>query len=83
MVSIKNLTFNYIIPDMVEACTFIPARFKSENNVINVLLHKVSVPITLSAFIFVASAPTLSTGLFAGSMSLHLLGHIIEGFTSN
>tara|TARA_B100000131_G_scaffold86110_1_gene83052 strand:- start:11518 stop:11769 length:252 start_codon:yes stop_codon:yes gene_type:complete len=83
MVSIKKITFNYLLPDIVEACSFIPEKYKSEDNLINKSLHKLSVPITLSAFILVASAPILSTGLFAGSMSLHLVGHAIEGFFSN
>ena len=83
MVSIKNLTFTYIIPDMVEACSFIPNKFKSEKNIINKALHQISVPITLIAFLFVASAPLLSSSLFAGSMFLHLIGHLIEGFVNS
>ena len=83
MVSIKNLTFTYIIPDMLEACSFVPDRFKSENNVINKALHKVSIPLTLTAFFLFGALPLLSTGLFAGSMFLHLIGHLAEGLLSS
>ena len=83
MVSIKNLTFNYLIPDIVEACSFVPDKFKSEDKFINKLLHKISIPVTLTAFILVAAAPLLSTGLFAGSMAMHLIGHLAEGLLSS
>ena len=83
MVSIKKITFNYIIPDIIEACSFIPDKFKSEDTKINKLLHKISIPITLSAFILVAAAPILSTGLFAGSMFIHFIGHLAEGIINS
>lgn len=83
MVSIKNLTFTYIIPDMVEACSFVPDRFKSENNLFNKVLHQLSIPITLTAFMLFAAAPLLSSGLFASSMLLHLIGHLAEGLFSS
>ena len=83
MVSIKNITFTYIIPDLVEACSFVPDKFKSENNTINIILHKLSVPVTLAAFAFFAAAPVLSGGLFAGSLFMHLTGHLLEGLFSS
>tara|TARA_B100001250_G_scaffold412097_1_gene442415 strand:+ start:2868 stop:3119 length:252 start_codon:yes stop_codon:yes gene_type:complete len=83
MVSIKNLTFNYLLPDIIEACSFVPEKFKSEETFINKSLHKISVPITLAAFILVAATPLLSTTLFAGSMMMHLIGHLAEGFLNS
>ena len=83
MVSIKALTFTYIIPDIVEVLPFVPNKYKTETQLINKVLHKLSVPLTLSAFIFFAAAPLLSGGLFAGSMLLHLIGHILEGILNS
>tara|TARA_B100000131_G_scaffold122517_2_gene119600 strand:+ start:2615 stop:2866 length:252 start_codon:yes stop_codon:yes gene_type:complete len=83
MVSIKKLTFNYLIPDIVEYCSFIPDRFKSEKTFINKTLHKFSVPVTIAAFILVASSPLLSTSLFAGSMFMHFIGHLAEGIINS
>ena len=83
MVSIKKITFNYIIPDIVEACAFIPEKYKTEKTFINKVLHKCSIPITIAAFILVAAAPLLSTGLFAGSMLMHFIGHLAEGILNS
>ena len=83
MVSIKKLTFDYLIPDVIEACSFLPEKFKSEKTFINKFLHRVSVPITIAAFILVAAAPLLSTGLFAGSMLMHFIGHLAEGLLNS
>ena len=83
MVSIKKLTFTYIIPDLVEACPFIPDKFKSEKTFVNKILHKISFPVTLAAFILFAAAPILSGSLFASSMFLHILGHLAEGILNS
>tara|TARA_R100000152_G_C6754693_1_gene178403 strand:+ start:1126 stop:1377 length:252 start_codon:yes stop_codon:yes gene_type:complete len=83
VVSIKKLTFNYLLPDIIEYCSFIPDKFKSEKTAVNKALHKISVPVTILAFILVAAAPILSTGLLAGSMFMHMIGHLAEGIINS
>ena len=74
-----KLKFIGFMPNIIECCTFIPDRFKGHTSIINRTLHTLCTPAIISALFFSSSFPDLSTGLVAGSFTLHIAGHLIEG----
>ncbi len=76
---VRRLTFTGLIPNWVEACSFIPSKFKSHRTFINKALHAIANPIMMVAFFLLTILPEISTTLIASSFALHGIGHFFEG----
>ena len=76
---VRRITFTGLIPNWVEACSFIPSKYKSHDTFINKALHAVATPLMVIAFFLVHIVPEISTSLMAGSFALHGIGHFLEG----
>jgi hypothetical protein len=82
MASLKNIQFIGLMPNLVECCSFVPARYKGHEVAINRALHKLGTLGVVGALFLCTSSPDISIGLVAGSFGSHLLGHLLEGFFS-
>tara|TARA_B100000131_G_C17616328_1_gene409849 strand:- start:204 stop:446 length:243 start_codon:yes stop_codon:yes gene_type:complete len=76
---VSRLKFTGLLPNIVEACSFIPSKFKGHTTFINKALHALTTPLMIIALFFVLIIPEISGGLVAGSMLLHFIGHLFEG----
>ena len=76
---VRRLTFTGLIPNWVEACSFIPSKFKSHRTFINKALHMITTPMMILAFFLLYIIPEVSGTLVASSLALQLIGHFFEG----
>ena len=76
---VRRLTFTGLLPNWVEACSFIPSKFKSHDTFINKAFHALATPMTVIALFLLFMAPDISTSLLAGSFALQGIGHFFEG----
>tara|TARA_Y100000034_G_scaffold109356_1_gene140602 strand:- start:24 stop:272 length:249 start_codon:yes stop_codon:yes gene_type:complete len=82
MVSLKNIQFIGLMPNLIECCDFIPPKYKGHKVAMNRALHKLGTLGVLGALFLCTSSPDISLGLVAGSFGSHIVGHFIEGFFS-
>ena len=76
---VRSITFTGIMPNLVEACSFIPSKYKSHKTFINKVLHALATPLMITAFFLLSVLPETSGSLIAGSFALHIIGHFFEG----
>ena len=75
----NRITFTGIMPNLVEACSFIPSKYKSHTTFINKALHAIATPLMISSLFLITIIPEISGSLIIGSFTLHALGHFFEG----
>ena len=76
---VRRITFTGLLPNWVEACSFIPSKFKSHDTFINKALHALATPVMIVAFFLLSILPEVSTTLMASGFALHGIGHFLEG----
>tara|TARA_B100000131_G_C17879755_1_gene517769 strand:- start:305 stop:547 length:243 start_codon:yes stop_codon:yes gene_type:complete len=76
---VRRLTFTGLLPNWVEACSFIPSKYKSHKTFINKALHALATPVIILAFFLLNIVPEVSSSLIAGSFALQGIGHLFEG----
>ena len=80
---IKSLEFDFLVPEIVENCSFISDKYKGQKNPINVFLHHLSVPLTLASLTCLTySASVESMSLYGAAAGCQIVGHLIEGIFS-
>tara|TARA_B100000902_G_C27250625_1_gene885059 strand:+ start:328 stop:588 length:261 start_codon:yes stop_codon:yes gene_type:complete len=80
---LKRLEFDFLVPEIIENCSFISDKYKKEEHPINVFLHQLSVPLTLAALTcFTYSGSSESVALYGAAAGCQVVGHLIEGLLS-
>ena len=80
---LKTLEFDFLVPEIVEHCSFISDKYKTEKHPVNIFLHHLSVPLTLAALTSIMVNPSIeSASLYGAATGCHLIGHLIEGIFS-
>ncbi len=77
---LKRLEFDFLIPEIIENCSFISDKYKKEEHPVNVFLHQLSVPLTLASITCLAyGASVESFALYGAATGGQIIGHITEG----
>ena len=80
---LKSLEFDFLVPEIIENCSFISEKYKKQEHPVNIALHYLSVPLTLAFLTCLTYNPSVeSFSLYGAAAGCQVLGHLIEGLSS-